>query len=116
MEITYSKYGDYLFPDLLVPGEKSLHIGRYGFLRLRYLKQQRRVLYISLKTTCGLNEHLADIDRQALEMVDLLTAQIAKAEGVTKDMKGRDQMAWVGAMNNIRNRAEEIVLKEIVYS
>lgn len=115
MEITYSKHGDYLLPDLLVPGERALHIGRFGFLRLRYLKQHRRVLYISLKTTVKLNEHLADIDQQARERVELLISQMAKAEGVTEALKASDQMAWVGAMNNIRNRVEEIVLQDIVY-
>lgn len=115
MEITYSKHGDYLLPDLLVPEEKDYSIGRYGRLRKEHLKQHRRALYANLKTSCKLHEHLADIDRQARERVDLITAQMAQAEGIIEKLKARDQMAWVGAMNNIRNRAEEITLKEIVY-
>lgn len=115
MEITYTQHGDYYLPDLLVPEEKNCSIGRYGRLRLKYLKHHRRVLYGNLKTTCKLHEHLADIDRPAREMVDLITAQMVQAEGVTEELKAQDQMAWVGAMNNIRSRAEEIVLKEIIY-
>lgn len=115
MEITYSKHGDYYLPDLLVPEEKNYSIGRYGRLRLEFLKNNRRALYAQLKTTCKLHEHLADIDRQAREMVDLITLQQARAEYVTEELKSRDQMAWVGSMNNIRNGAEEIALKEIVY-
>lgn len=115
MEITYSRYGDYLLPDLLVPEGKSQPLGQYGRLRLDYLKQQRRTLYVSLKTTCKLNEHLADVDRQTRKMVELLTSQMAQAEGITEELKASDQMAWVGAMNNIRNRAEELAFKEIIY-
>lgn len=93
MEITYSKYGDYLLPDLLVPEREKLPLGWYGRLRLDYLKQHRRSLYLSLKTTCKLNDHLADADRQVHEMVELLTSQMAQAEGVTEALKASDQMA-----------------------
>jgi len=72
------------------------------------------VLYANLKTTGKLNEHLADIDRQAYEMLSLLTSQMAQAEGVTEELKALDQMAWAEAMNNIRNRAETIVIEEII--
>ncbi|MBP8639935.1 MAG: TnpV protein [Oscillospiraceae bacterium] len=115
MEITYTKHGDYLLPDLVAPEGIITPLGKYGRLRMDYLKQNRRALYLSLKSTCKLNEHLADVDSQACEMVEVLTSQMAKAEGVTEALKVSDQMAWVGAMNNIRSRAEEIALKEIVY-
>ena len=115
MDITYTKHGDYYFPDLLVPEEKIYSISQYGLLRWEYLKHHRRVLYANLKTTCKLNEHLDDIDRQAKQMVELIISQMASAEGITETLKASDQMAWVGAMNNIRSRAEEVALKEIVY-
>jgi len=115
MEITYSKRGDYYLPDLLVPEEKAYPIGRYGQLRLEYIKHHRRVEYANLKTTCKLNEHLSDIDRQAWKMVNLITSQMVRTAGITETLKASDQMAWVGAMNNIRNRAEKVALKEIVY-
>lgn len=92
-----------------------LHLGRYGRLRLKYLKQHRRALYLSLKTTFRLNEHLADVDRQAHDMVELLTSQMAQAEVIREALKATDQMGWVGEMNNIRSRAEEIVFKDIIY-
>ena len=100
-------------PDLLVPREKPLHIGRYCFFRLKYLKQHLRELYINLRTTCKLNEHLSEIDRQARDVVELLASQIAQAEGISEAFKAADQIAWVGAMNNILNRAEELAVKII---
>jgi len=115
MEITYSKHGDYFLPDLLVPEEESYPLGRYAQLRLEYIKHHRQVLYANLKTTCKLNEHLTDVDRQATQMVDRINSQMARTEGITEALKASDQMAWVGAMNNIRNRADEVALKDIVY-
>ena len=114
MEITYNKYGDYCLPDLAMSGEKPTH-GCFGRLRLNYLKEYRRAAYINLKTSGQLTHHLNEIDREASEMLRLLIEQMAQAQGITEQLKVKDQMAWVGAMNNIRNAAEEIVAEKTIY-
>ena len=114
--LRYELVGDYH----LIAGddepEEQHTIGIWGQRHLRYLKEHRRVLYANLLTTGKLNSHLADIDRQAEEMFDRLTKQMAAAEGITERMKTTDQMEWVRRMNNIRNRAMEIVKLEIIYA
>ena len=106
--------GDYLLPDLTVPESPTL--GKYGMLRRSYLKDHRDGIYTGMLLTGKLNAHLTEIDRQATEMMERLTAQMAKAQGVTESLKASDQMKWVQMMNNIRSAAEEIVLTELVYS
>ena len=113
MEITYSKYGEYYLPDLLVSREEPTY-GRFGRMRLKYLKAHRRVTYINLKTSGELMHHLNEIDREANEMLRLLIEQMAQAQGISEQLKKEDQMAWVGAMNNIRSAAEEVVLRDII--
>ena len=110
----YTQVGDYLLPNL-IPGAEELAVGPWGLRHLRWRKKHRRVTYTNLVTTGRLPAYLADIDREAQEMFSLLTAQYAAAEGVTEDLKADDQMAWVGRMNNIRERAAEIVLSELEY-
>ena len=112
MEITYSKYGDYYLPDLVLSEEEPATYGRFGRIRLKYLKEHRRVLYINLLTSGELTQHLNEVDRQAREM---LVKQMAQEQGITEQMKAEDQMAWVGAMNNIRSVAEEVVMQEIMF-
>ena len=114
MEITYTMQGDYLLPDLTVPESPTL--GKYGMLRRSYLKDHRDGIYTGMLLTGKLNAHLTEIDRQATEMMERLTAQMKKAQGVTESLKASDQMKWVQMMNNIRSAAEEIVLTELVYS
>ena len=114
MELTYTRQGDYLLPDLTVPESPTL--GKYGMLRRSYLKDHRDGIYTGMLLTGKLNAHLTEIDRQATEMMERLTAQMAKAQGVTESLKASDQMKWVQMMNNIRSAAEEIVLTELVYS
>ena len=114
MEITYSKYGNYYLPDLVVSDEEPTTYGRFGRMRLRYLKVHRRVTYINLKTSGELAHHLNKIDREANEMLRLLIEQMAQAQDITEQLKEEDQMAWVGAMNNIRSAAEEVVLRDII--
>ena len=114
MEITYSKYGDYYLPDLLLSKEEPATYGRFGRMRLRYLKEHRRATYINLKTSGQLTHHLNEIDREANEMMWLLIEQMAQSQGVTEQLKAEDQMAWVGAMNNIRGAAEEVVLHNFI--
>ena len=100
MEITYSKYGDYYLPDLVLSEEEPATYGRFGRMRLKYLKEYRRVAYINLKTSGQLIHHLNEVDREANEMLQLLIEQMAQAQGITEHMKAADQLAWVGAMNN----------------
>ena len=115
MDLTYTRNGDILFPDLRLEDE-NLPIGKYGFLRKSYLKENKRGWYSSLLLTGKLDEHLAEIDRSCTERVELITNQLARREGVTEALKASDQMEWVRRMNSIRARAEEIVLSELVYS
>ena len=114
MEITYNKYGDYYLPNLVVSTEGPTY-GRFGRIRLKYLKEDRRVAYINLKTSGDLTPHLNEIDREANEMLQLLIEQMAQAQGITEHMKAADQLAWVGAMNNTRNAAGEVVLHNLVF-
>ena len=116
MEITYSKYGNYYLPDLVVSDEEPTTYGRFGRMRLRYLKEHRRATYINLKTSGQLIHHLNEIDREANEMLRLLIEQMAQAQGVTEQLKAENQMAWVGAMNNIRNAAANTILKQLIYN
>ena len=114
MEITYSKYGDYYLPDLVLSEEEPAAYGLFGRMRLKYLKEHRRVAYINLKTSGQLTHHLNEIDREANQMLRLLIDQMVQAQGITEQLKAENQMAWVGAMNNIRSAAEDVVLCDIV--
>ena len=114
MEITYSKYGDYYLPNLVLPEEEPATYGRFGRMRLKYLKEHRRATYTNLKTSGQLTHYLNETDREANEMLRLLIEQMAQAQGISEQLKKEDQMAWVGTMNNIRNAAEEVVLRNII--
>ena len=115
--ISYTLHGDYYLPDLaLSDDEKGAEIGIYGQRHLRYIKQHRKALYLNLLTTDKLNGYLADIDKQAEEMLFRLVKQMAEREGVTEQLKADNQMEWVARMNNIRQRATEIVNTEIIYA
>lgn len=113
---TYTQVGDYLLPDLKLPEEEQQPIGVWGQCHRRYLKDHRRATYATLFTNGKLNSYLADIDRQAEEMFSRLVKQMAEAEGVTEKLKAADPMEWVRRMNNIRNRAMEIVNSELIYA
>ena len=113
---TYSVVGDYILPDLTLPPPKVSFFGKYGMLRKTYLKTNRKALYSQMITTGKLFDHLHEIDTQAQDMLKLLMKQMAKNQGITEQLKATDQLAWVGAINNIKVCAEEIVLREIVYS
>ena len=111
----YELQGDYYLPCLELPEEEQAYIGIWGQRHLRYLKNHRKVFYVNLLTSGKLNNYLADIDRQAEGMFEQLVSQMAAAEGITEQLKATDQMAWVGRMNSIRNRAIEIVIREIIF-
>ena len=112
--LTYTRQGDYYLPDLILPEQNHGVIGIWGERRRRYLKRHHRILYYNLLTQCALYPHLADINEEADEMFERLVKQLAEQEGVTERLKADDPMLWIQRMNNIRNRAEEIVMKEII--
>ena len=112
----YELQGDYYIPCLVLDEEDSRPIGRWGRKYHRYIKEHRPVIYTTLLLSGKLNSHLAEIDNRATEMFDRLMKQLAEKEGITEQLKAHDQMAWVGAMNNIRNRAEEIVNAEVIFA
>ena len=115
--ISYTLHGDYYLPDLALPEEeRGVEIGVWGQRHLRYIKKNRKVLYLNLLTSGKLNGYLADIDTQAEDMLSRLVKQMAEREGVTEKLKVDNQMEWVGRMNNIRNRATEIVNGELIYN
>ena len=113
--IDYILVGDYYIPDLKLP-EENRPIGRYGRLHREYLKQEHPARYSSLILTGKLWTYLADLNEQAEERLDLIIEQMKSAEGVTEELKAQNQLEWVGRMNNIRSRAEEIINSELIYS
>lgn len=117
-ELTYTKVGDYLVPDLVMDGEDELEempLGKYGMLREDFLKEYHSGTYTSMLLTGRLTNHLREIDRQAQEQVDSIVRDLMKSRGVNEELKARDQMAWVQAVNSFTHQAEEMVLAEIVY-
>lgn len=115
-KITYHKEGDYLIPDLIMDNScENYNIGKYGRLRLNYIKNYKRGLYTELMINGTLSKHLSDIENAANERISLIVKQLAKSENVDEALKRKDQLAWVQAMNNIKNRAEEIAYNEIIY-
>ena len=116
MELTYTKVGDYYIPDLALDDDAKYEIGTYGRMRQRFLEEYHHGTYTSLLLTGKLWKHLADIDTACHKRMDFLISAMAKQEGVTEALKASNQMEWVGKMNNIRNRAEEIILHELVYA
>ncbi len=114
-DLWYELHGDYYLPCLVIPEEEIHAIGIWCRKHLNYIKEYCPVLYDDLILSGKLHTYLTDIDTQARNKLDLLVTQLAKKEGINEHLKERDQLAWVRAMNNIRNRAEEIVLKELIY-
>lgn len=112
---TYTHIGDYVLPNLIPPEKDNRPIGIWGQCRLRYLKQHHKVLYYNLLTSGKLHSHLADTQEQAQQLFLWLVKELAEKEGVTEQLKSADQMAWVRKMNNIRNRAVEMVDNEVIY-
>ena len=115
-EITYSREGDYLIPDLTLPTEPEIPLGRYAMMHRDYLEQHKRVTYLNLLTSGRLNEHLHQTEQAALARLELLTKQLCKEQGVTEELKEKAPMQWVGLMNNIRSQAEEVILNELIFN
>ena len=112
----YELQGDYHIPCLVLDEEDTQPIGMWGRKHLRYIKEHRPVLHTTLLLSGKLNSHLAKIDIRATEMFDLIVKQLAEKEGITEQLKAQDQMAWVGAMNSIRNQAEEFINAASIYT
>ncbi len=111
----YELRGDYYIPCLMLSKKVCKPIGLWGQRHLRYIKEHRKAYYTGILLGGNLNSYLAEIDARANEMLDRLTRQMAEKQGIAEEMKVQDQLAWVGAMNNIRSAAEEIVNTEIIY-
>ena len=114
--INYTLQGDYYLPDFALPEQDNKSIGLWGQRHLRYIKQHRKILYINLLTSGKLNDHLADIDKQAEDMFSRLVKQMAEVEGVNEKLKSDNQMEWVTRMNSIRNRVTEIINTDIIHN
>ena len=112
---TYTLGVDGIYYPNLVSTDEEPHYGKYGIMRKKYLKEHRPAMYSLYMLEGRLTEHLNAVDDEAQERMDILVRQMMEKQGVTEELKARDQMVWVGAVNNIRNVAEEIVLKELVY-
>ena len=112
----YELHGDYYLPCLVIPEEEVHTIGIWGRKHQQYLREHRPIIYSDLILRGKLYGYLADIDTQARNKLDLLVTHLAETGGISEHLKAPDQMAWVGAMNNICNRAEEIVLKELIFA
>ena len=115
MNISYTKVGDYLLLDLKLKDKERFNIGKYGLLKLEYLKKNKRWVYTELLMKDKLNEYLHDIDITLMEKEQSLIKELAEKENITEELKNNNQMLWIGKMNNIKNRAEEIILKEYIH-
>lgn len=116
MNISYTKNGDYLLPNLILENKKQYNIGKYGLLKLNYIKKYKLELYFDLLVNDKLNEYLHNIDNTVMEMVQKLINELTEKENITEELKSSNQMLWIGKMNNIKDIAEEIVLKEYIYA
>lgn len=112
---TYRQVGDYLIPNLVLPDDSNYQIGKYGRMRRSYLKEHRKILYSNYVVEVTLFKHLSEIDQACKNRMEIIISAMEKQESVTETLKAADQMEWVRRKNSIRNRAEEIVLHELVY-
>ncbi|MBR4332976.1 MAG: TnpV protein [Clostridia bacterium] len=113
---TYAEKDGYLYPNIMIPEEDMQPIGKYGRMRKRYLKEHRPVVYNQLIVSGKLFSHLREIDSTCNARMEQMVKQMAKAENVTESLKAENQMEWVARMNGIQNRAEEIILEELIYN
>lgn len=115
MNISYERLGDYLLPNLNIEDKERFNIGKYGLLKLEYLKKSKKALYTELLMKDKLNEYLHEIDTSLMEMEQKLIRELAEKDNITEELKSSNQMLWIGQMNNIKNKVEEIILKEYTY-
>ena len=114
MELTYTERNGIMYPDLALPKQTNYPIGKYGKMRLDYLKKHRRGTYTTLLTSCTLNQHLYEIEQEAKRQIDLTLSRLIKDRGITEKLKATSPLLWVQEMNNAKHCAEEIVLKELI--
>jgi len=114
MQLEYTKYGDYLLPNLIVKEQRKDNIGKYGLIILNHLKTNKSTLYQSLLMQDKLTDYLIDTGNDIQNKVNNLIKRLAEKENINEDLKEKDQLQWVGLMNNLKNTAEEIVLKEYI--
>ena len=115
MELTYTEKNGVRYPDLALPEQTNYPIGKYGRMRLDYLKKHRRGTYTTLLTSCTLNQHLYETEQEANRQIDLTLSRLVKERGITEELKASDPLRWVQEMNNAKQSAEEIVLNEVIY-
>ena len=115
MELTYTERNGVMYPDLALPEQTNYPIGKYGRMRLDYLKKHRRGTYPTLLTSCTLNQHLYETEQEAKRQIDLTLSRLVKARGITEELKATAPLMWAQEMNNAKHDAEEIVLREIIY-
>ena len=115
MELTYTEINGIMYPDLALPEQTKHPIGKYGRMRLDYLKKHRRGTYTTLLTSCTLNQHLYKTEQEAKQQIELTLSRLVKERGITEELKVTDPLKWVQEMNNAKHDAEEIVLNEIIY-
>ena len=115
MNISYTRKGDYLLPDLKLENKEQFNIGKYGLLRLEYIKKYKLGLYFDLLVNDTLNEYLHDIDTIVMEKAQKLIKELAEKENITEELKSKNGVEWFKSMNNIKFRVQEIILKEYIY-
>ena len=115
MELTYTERNGVMYPDLALPEQTNYSIGKYGKMRLDYLKKHRRGTYTTLLTSCTLNQHLYDTEQEAKRQIELTLSRLVKERDITEELKAANPLLWVQEMNNAKHDAEEIVLNEIIY-
>lgn len=116
MNISYTKIEDYLLPNLVLKYTEYHNLGKYGLLKLNYLKKEKKGFYTILLMKNKLNDYLHNFENEVTEKINYLIQQLAQQEGITEELKERNQLLWVGKMNNIKNCAEEIILSESMYT
>ena len=115
MELTYTERNGIMYPDLALPEQNNYPIGKYGRMRLDYLKKHRRGTYTTLLTSCTLNQHLYETEQEAKRQIELTLSRLVKARGITEELKTTNSLLWVQEMNNAKHDAEELVMNEIIY-
>ena len=115
MELTYTERNGIMYPALALPEQTNYPIGKYGRMRLDYLKKHRRGTYTTLLTSCTLNQHLYDTEQEAKQQIDLTLSRLVKERGITEELKTTAPLRWVQEMNNAKQSAEEIMLNEMIY-
>ena len=116
MSITYKKIGNYILPNLVAPEMKQAKIGKYGIMRLQYLKENKMGTYEAMKMKGTLTSHLSEIEETSQKRLEVIMKNLMKQAKITEELKATDQMKWIGLMNNIKNQAEEMVVRELIYS